>query len=73
MTDITTSAPTIDDYLDPLAVPELKPGAMKDLHSFEASEEHQKKLGFPGELVDNWKEVAIDKMGDLLTKYRGLG
>ncbi len=70
-----TSAPTVDDYLDPLASPALKPGAMKDLHSFEASKEHQEKLGFPGGLpgglIDNWHDVAIDKMGDLLTKYRG--
>jgi len=70
-----TSAPTVDDYLDPLASPALKPDAMKDLHSFEASKDHQEKLGFPGGLpgglIDNWHDVAIDKMGDLLTKYRG--
>ncbi|MEA3291935.1 MAG: (Fe-S)-binding protein, partial [Pseudomonadota bacterium] len=29
-------------------------------------------LGFPGELVDNWQEVALEKMGELLGKYRSL-
>ena len=37
-----------------------------------AKPQFQEPLGFPGELVDNWKEVAIDKMGDLLGKYRSL-
>ncbi len=32
----------------------------------------QKPLGFPGELVDNWQEKALEKMGELLGKYRSL-
>ena len=39
---------------------------------FVAKAEHQEPLGFPGELVDNWKSVAIDKMQELLGKYRAL-
>ena len=39
---------------------------------FVAKAEFQQSLGFPGELVDNWKDVAIDKMGELLGKYRSL-
>lgn len=39
---------------------------------FVAKPEHQVPLGFPGELVDNWKEAAIAKMGDLLSRYRSL-
>jgi Fe-S oxidoreductase len=31
---------------------------------------HQEPLGFPGELVENWEEKAIEKMGDMLSKYR---
>jgi hypothetical protein len=27
--------------------------------------EFQEPLGFPGELVDNWEEVAVEKMGEL--------
>ena len=32
----------------------------------------QEPLGFPGELVDNWQEKALEKMGELLGKYRSL-
>jgi len=52
-------------------IPKLKEGVMKDLSPFVAKPAHNEPLGFPGELVDNWKEKAIDKMGDLLGKYRG--
>jgi ferredoxin len=39
---------------------------------FKAKEDFQAPLGFPGELVDDWQEKAIDKMGELLGKYRSL-
>ena len=61
--------PKLETYL---RTPELKPGAMAHSAPFRAKPEHQEKLGFPGELVDNWQEVAIDKMGELLGKYRSL-
>jgi len=51
-------------------VPELKPGAMEHLSPFVAAPAHQEPLGFPGELVDDWHDKAIEKMGDLLDKYR---
>ncbi len=53
-------------------VPQVQPGAMAHLKPFVAKPEHQESLGFPGQLVDNWKEVALDKMGDLLGKYRSV-
>ena len=39
---------------------------------FIAKEPHQEPLGFPGELVDDWENVAIKKMADLQGKYRSL-
>ena len=51
-------------------IPILQPGAMAHSKPFVAQAPIQAALGFPGELVDNWQEKAIDKMGDLLTKYR---
>ncbi len=39
---------------------------------FVAKEQFQEPLGFPGELVDNWQEVAYDKMEELTGKYRSL-
>ncbi len=53
-------------------IPILKPDAMKGDGPFLAKPAMQESLGYPGELVDNWKEVAIAKMGDLLKKYRSL-
>ncbi|MEZ5715971.1 MAG: (Fe-S)-binding protein [Paracoccaceae bacterium] len=54
----------------PLEIPKLKPGAMEGTKPFIAGPEHQEKLGFPGQLVDNWKEVALAKMKDLADKNR---
>ncbi|RMD71212.1 MAG: (Fe-S)-binding protein [Gammaproteobacteria bacterium] len=55
-----------------IRVPSIKEGASSHLKPFVAAPQHQEALGFPGELVDNWKEVAIGKMGDLLKKYRSV-
>ena len=53
-------------------IPELQEGSMNHLHTFPAAPEHQQALGFPGELVDNWEQKAVEKMGELLGKYRSL-
>ena len=61
--------------------PELKPypvipvvaeGAMAHLKPFIASQQIQGNLGFPGELAEGWEQRAIDKLGELLGKYRSL-
>ncbi len=64
----------IDDgkYPDPLKIPAIACGAMADSKPFGAKAEHQQPLGFPGELVDDWHDKAIAKMGELLGKYRSL-
>jgi Fe-S oxidoreductase len=61
-----------------------KDGVMNHLSPFVAKPEFQEALHYPGKkivvegenpkyvLVDGWKEKAIDKMGDLLGRYRGL-
>jgi Fe-S oxidoreductase len=61
--------PELDEYLE---VPPVTPGTMAHSSPFVAKPEHQEALGFPGELVDNWEEKAIEKMGELLGKYRSL-
>ncbi len=53
-------------------IPILKQDSMKGDGPFVAKPPMQEALGYPGELVDNWQEVAIEKMGDLLGKYRSL-
>lgn len=53
-------------------IPILQPDIMKGDGPFVAKPQMQEALGYPGELIDNWQEVAIAKMGDLLKKYRSL-
>jgi Fe-S oxidoreductase len=53
-------------------IPHLQKGVMAHSKPFIAKEQFQEPLGFPGELVDNWQDKAVEKMGDLLGKYRGL-
>jgi len=59
------------EYREYPIIPELQEGVMSESAPFIAKPNHQEDLGFPGELVDNWEKVAIDKMGDLLSRYRG--
>jgi Fe-S oxidoreductase len=51
-------------------VPRVQEGAMAHVQSFVAAAPIQQAIGFPGELVENWEQKAIEKMGDLLGKYR---
>ncbi|MBF0560544.1 MAG: (Fe-S)-binding protein [Alphaproteobacteria bacterium] len=45
---------------------------MAHLKPFLAKADHNVPLGFPGELVDDWQKKAIDRMGDLVKRYRSL-
>lgn len=47
-------------------IPKLVEQATSHLAPFKSKEDFQKSLGYPGELVDNWQDVALGKMGDLL-------
>jgi Fe-S oxidoreductase len=53
-------------------IPTIQEGVMAHSKPFVAKEEFQEQLGFPGELVDNWQQVAYDKMEELTGKYRSL-
>jgi len=53
-------------------IPVLQEGATTHLKPFRAKPEHQEALGFPGELVENWEEKAVEKLRELLGKYRSL-
>jgi Fe-S oxidoreductase len=52
--------------------PSIVEGSMAHIKPFMAKPEHQEALGFPGELVDDWHDQAIAKMGELLGKNRSL-
>jgi Fe-S oxidoreductase len=53
-------------------IPVIVEGAMSHSRPFVAGPTHQADIGFPGQLVDNWQEIAIAKMGELTGKYRSL-
>ena len=62
-------APCLKDFLE---IPPITKNAMAHSKPFIAQPAHNEALGFPGELVENWKEKAIEKLGELLEKNRGL-
>jgi Fe-S oxidoreductase len=55
-----------------IEIPEVVDGTMAHSAPYVAKAEFQVPLGFPGELLDDWQDKAIAKMGDLLGKYRSL-
>jgi Fe-S oxidoreductase len=62
--------PEIKD--ETVEIPALQAGVMSHSKPFVSQEKFQAPLGFPGELVDNWKDVAINKLGELLQTNRAL-
>lgn len=57
---------------EPIETPKIKKGASAHIQIFQAKEGHMKPMGFPTKLLDNWREVAIKKLGELLKKYKSL-
>ena len=53
-------------------IPHLHKGVMKHSQPFVAKEKIQKPLGYPGELVDDWENKAVSKLGELVDSQRGL-
>ena len=47
-------------------------GVTDDIKPHVAKPEMQDALGFPETLVDNWEEVAVRKLGELLERYKSL-
>ncbi len=67
MAEFTT--PTLKPWPE---IPPIEIGSMRHSQPYVAKEELQQKIGFPGGLVDNWEQVAIEKMGDLVDNSRAL-
>lgn len=62
----------IPEIKETIEIPKLRDGSMAHAKSFIASKPVQDYMGYPHELAEDWKERALDKMGDLLGKYRSL-
>jgi len=55
-----------------IEIPTIQKDAMAGDGPFRASAEVQEQLGFPGEKVENWQQVAIEKMAETTSKYRSV-
>ncbi len=53
-------------------IPLVHAGSMAHSKPFVAKPEYQKPLGFPGELVPDWENVAVKKLGALVSQSRAL-
>jgi Fe-S oxidoreductase len=69
MTAREFAVPELKEYP---AIPILKADAMAAVKPYVASAPMNEALGFPGELVEDWEERAVAKLGELLQKYRSL-
>lgn len=59
-------------YREFAEIPVIQVGTMEHSKPFVAYPEHQKSMGFPAELVDNWEEKAVAKLGDMVKSSRAL-
>ncbi|MDO8595312.1 MAG: (Fe-S)-binding protein, partial [Sulfuricaulis sp.] len=65
----TFETPALREYP---VIPLVHEGSMAHSKPFVAKPEHQKPLGFPGELVPDWENVAVRKLGELVSQSRAL-
>jgi Fe-S oxidoreductase len=69
MAAATVQAPPLREYP---VIPILARDAMAGSKPYPATEKMNEALGFPGKLVDGWREKAVFKIGELLENNRGL-
>ena len=62
----------IDKLPTYIEIPAIQKDAMAGDGPFKASADIQEQLGFPGEKVENWQQVAIEKMAETTSKYRSV-
>jgi len=53
-------------------IPLVHADTMAHSKPFVAKPDHQASVGFPGELVENWEQKAVDKLGELVSQSRAL-
>jgi Fe-S oxidoreductase len=57
---------------DDIKTPDLKTGTMGHLAPYPGIAKHMEPMGFPAERVENWQQKGVEKLGELLKKYRSL-
>jgi Fe-S oxidoreductase len=56
----------------PVPIPEIKPGASKHAVCYPAKEKDMAKIDLPKNRREDWKDVMLKKMAEMLDKYRSL-
>ncbi len=69
MAEQNFEVPELKEFVE---IPAIEEGATAHLSPYAAAPEHQRELGFPGQLIDDWEAAAVAKLGELLGKYRSL-
>jgi len=69
MTMAEFETPALREYP---VIPLVLEGSMAHSKPFAAKAVHQTPLGFPGELVPDWENVAVKKLGTLVSQSRAL-
>lgn len=64
--------PELFKNIEIIDTPHIEPGSMEHSHTFEAKPAHQESIGYPGELVDNWQEKGVQRLGELVNGSRAL-
>ena len=62
----------VPEYREYPIIPTIVEGSMSHSKPFVAKPDHQASVGFPGELVDNWQEAGVKKLGELVDQSRAL-
>ncbi|MDH5756978.1 MAG: (Fe-S)-binding protein [Nitrospinota bacterium] len=62
----------VEELTGEIKIPAINPGATAHVKPNPSKDEHNTALGFPGGLVENWEAKAVEKMGELLGKYKSL-
>ena len=61
--------PVLKEYT---VIPSIHEGTMSHSKTYPASPEHQAGIGYPGELVDDWEQKAVAKLGDMVKNSKAL-
>ncbi|MDH4127474.1 MAG: (Fe-S)-binding protein [Spirochaetota bacterium] len=69
MADTKIEVPELKDELN---IPRIEENATAHYKCFPAKEDHMLKTGFPGKRVEDWKEKAIIKLGEILKNSQSL-
>ena len=72
MAKATFDTPELKEHLEVPETPHIHPGSMAHSHTFPAKPAHNEGIGYPGELVENWQEAGVKRLGELVEGSKAL-